>query len=745
MKKILMITHQLSYTGAPLVLLDVMRTYLRVGCRIDMVSLADGALRKEVEVMGVSITIQDQIFAERENFAAQAVDYDLVWVNTLIGYQAIYAMMLTKTPTIWWIHEGEQYFECFQTVIPKFDKLPEHIHPYAVSGYVQAVIRERYGCTVPILPAQVRDVPAQSEPGRQDVVRFLLAGTQSVLKGQDIFAEAVRLLPENYLSRAEFYLCGNEAEVDEKIHAAVESLEQDYVNVHNLHQLPREETLAQMERVDCLLAPSRVDPLPTVAVEMFMKSRPCIVSDICGVAAHITDGENGFIIPTENGKALADKICEVIDHKDALAEIGARARKIYEEIYAPGVVEQTLLRFLGRKGRLVLFVGVYDKLDIFMYELDRAFREMGYETLLFDSSDMGNSLKAFSEFLKEPVKAAVTFNNLGFLMELKEGINVWEQLGIPCINILMDHPFCYHDAMVHAPKNGIVVCPDRNHMKYVTRFYPQIPVVGFLPHGGKEPEGMRRPIAERRIDVIYAGNLSKSFAKNIMPDLTEFPFDAKEICEKTYARVVANPSMTTEEGLEQTLVDAGIVFSDERLREVIAKLHFVDLHIVSYYREKTLRVLAEAGVELAIYGAGWEDCTWIGLPNVHYMGMVSAYEVVERMRDAKIVLSTMTWFKDGTHDRVFNGMLCGAVAVSDTSLYMEETFRGTDEIPDGEKDMLLFRLEELEALPKKVKRLLANNALAQGIADRGYEKAKAGHSWDARAKELSDDLLDTLG
>ena len=49
-------------------------------------------------------------------------------------------------------------------------------------------------------------------------------------------------------------------------------------------------------------------------------------------------------------------------------------------------------------------------------------------------------------------------------------------------------------------------------------------------------------------------------------------------------------------------------------------------------------------------------------------------EGVDLMYDSKIVLNTMTWFKDGTHDRVFNGMLAGAVAVTDSSIYMKENF-----------------------------------------------------------------------
>ena len=137
------------------------------------------------------------------------------------------------------------------------------------------------------------------------------------------------------------------------------------------------------------------------------------------------------------------------------------------------------------RDRVILMVGLYDTLDIFTYELKKEFEKIGLEVMVFNSQDMEGSMIKLSEFIKEPVKAVVTFNNLGFNMELIKGQNIWEQLQIPCINILMDHPFIHKKALDNAPTNSIVICPDRNHMKFVQRFYPQIPIVGFLPHGGK--------------------------------------------------------------------------------------------------------------------------------------------------------------------------------------------------------------------------------------------------------------------
>ncbi|WP_187305638.1 glycosyltransferase [Lachnospira eligens] len=106
---------------------------------------------------------------------------------------------------------------------------------------------------------------------------------------------------------------------------------------------------------------------------------------------------------------------------------------------------------------------------------------------------------------------------------------------------------------------------------------------------------------------------------------------------------------------------------------------------------------------------------------------------------AKISLNVMPWFKMGAHDRVFNTMLNGGVALTDTSLFYENTFA------DGE-NVLFYSLEDLRDYEKsgydeciaaritdKVKCALADTKHLQEIADSGYECCKGRHSWIERA------------
>ena len=238
------------------------------------------------------------------------------------------------------------------------------------------------------------------------------------------------------------------------------------------------------------------------------------------------------------------------------------------------------------KGRLIFFVGVYDTLDIFSYELQKEFEEMGFDIMLFDTAKMQQSLTELSAFIRSPVTAVITFNNLGYNMELTKGHNIWDELGIFCVNILMDHPFCYKPALDASPKKAAVLCTDRNHMRYIQRFYPQIPITGFLPHAGICRKKPFKKIEERVIDVLYAGGLSRDFVKNVMPDFQKYKdFNAQEIAEQAYHMLIRNPYMTTEEVIEKTLHMEGISLTENKLCEIIADLHYIDLLAASYYRE----------------------------------------------------------------------------------------------------------------------------------------------------------------
>lgn len=389
------------------------------------------------------------------------------------------------------------------------------------------------------------------------------------------------------------------------------------------------------------------------------------------------------------------------------------------------------------KKTIIYFVGVYDTLDLFTDKLREAFEGMGYESFVYDARMEAQSKMVLLSLLDENcgVQAAVTFNNLGYNLDLADGRNLWEAYEIPYINILMDHPFHYEKPLQRAPKTSIVLCTDRNHVKYIRRYFKHIRQTDFLPHAGVELGGRLKPLSERGIDVLYAGALPIYTVAKMIPDLSSIPeVDGEAMAQEVLSELVHHPQKTTEDVIEDYLRTQRGDIADERVREIIVQMRFIDSYATSFFREQAVRILVENGVRVTAYGVGWDQCDWSNNPYLDYRGKVLAPQILPLMNDSKIVLNTMTWFKAGSHDRVFNGMLAGAAVVTDDSTYLRREFT------DG-KELVMFSLPELGTLPERVFDLFGHMQSTQQMADCGYRAAKENHTWKSRAEYIKECFL----
>ena len=76
-KKILIITHQLSRTGAPIVLLDMIQVLLKQGYQLEVITMLDGELREELQKMNIPLKVQEHFMDQTEAFW-QYVE-NLIW------------------------------------------------------------------------------------------------------------------------------------------------------------------------------------------------------------------------------------------------------------------------------------------------------------------------------------------------------------------------------------------------------------------------------------------------------------------------------------------------------------------------------------------------------------------------------------------------------------------------------------------------------------------------------------------
>lgn len=400
--------------------------------------------------------------------------------------------------------------------------------------------------------------------------------------------------------------------------------------------------------------------------------------------------------------------------------------------------------------QLLFIRGIYDTIDLFIAAFSAAFEQLGFICHILDVRNKDTMMQQLEQLIEEnAIDAVITFNNIGYNLSFEEGKNIWEERQIPYYNILMDHPFHYDHPLRHAPNTSVVFCTDRNHVDYLRRFYPNLTRVDFMPHAGMEADismpsepgtchlchvgnAQHLRIEERPIDVLYAGGLSKYVAAGLIPDLGEIrEFDAFELTQRVLEDLMKHPDKTTEAAIESYLVRIGKRYSEEELSYWITQLRFIDSYAASFYREQSVRLLVENGIKVAVFGGGWEQCEWAEHENFLYGGKVLAPQVLELMNHSKIVLNTMTWYKNGIHDRIINGMLAKSVVLTDTSVYLSEEIQKL-----STQSLMTFELPEIHKLPEIVKDLLQQPDKMQSIADCGYLYAKSNHTWKERAEYI---------
>ena len=381
----------------------------------------------------------------------------------------------------------------------------------------------------------------------------------------------------------------------------------------------------------------------------------------------------------------------------------------------------------------MLFEGDIETQGYFSRQLAAGFEGLGHETFMYDLSKPYISTEKFFRFFERGNTVLVNFNFHGMSGEEyfldENGRSMWDALDIPSYNIVVDHPMYYHHFLEKTPHNYHHVSIDRNHDKYMARFFPEIARMPFLPLAGTQlhPGRSNVPVECRRYDVMMVGNYCppKTFEKfitRIDDEYTAFYYGMID-------DLLAHPYKTVEAVTEAHLLDELREVPEGELKKALAAVTFIDLYVRYTIRGEAVRQLADGGVRVHVFGDGWEAVPCRHPENLIVMNNLDSEGCLKKLCRTKISLNVMPWFKDGAHDRIFNTMLNGAVCLTDSSVYLDSILH------DG-VDCRIYSLEQMDRLPDIASALLADPGQMQRIADAGYQLARAGHTWAHRAGEI---------
>lgn len=349
-KKILLLTHQLSYTGAPLVLFYVATVLQKRGYAVTVLSAEEGELRKDYIKMGIMVAVKDNARMYDKVLAGWFQQFDLVWGNTVAFCNWVEWFGKAGIPFIWWLHEGEQIYRNFEQ-----DRLPrnaaENVKVYAV-GHKAKIDAEKYMPEIQIgeflygVSDFFYDTEKMDLQDSSEKTIFAIVGTICRRKAQDVLLDAIEMLTLEERKKIEVWIVGETMSMEQSFCEKILERSKVIPEVKIIGALKREEMCRAYNKIDVLVCPSREDPLPVVVVEAMVMEKPSIVSSNTGFVSLLADEENGLICEAGNVVNLCEKMQWCIRHKDKLKKLGTRAREVYHMKFSMEKFEENLCRIV---------------------------------------------------------------------------------------------------------------------------------------------------------------------------------------------------------------------------------------------------------------------------------------------------------------------------------------------------------------------------------------------------------------
>lgn len=340
---VLLVSHQLDLTGAPVALMNMAEMLKKMGYDPVVASPADGPLTQHIQmpVIIYPLICKDDLVSDAAHL------FELIVCNTVETSELVNRLNGKETPVLWWIHEADGAYT------PKRNSLmPYHLFPnitvLAGGFWAKKMLLNHFPhyhvnellYAVPDLTDQKKNKRILPETS-DGIISFALIGTLLSRKGQDVLLNAIDLLPESILEKCRFVFVGQNA--DQRYGTLVcEAVEDKPDRVLYYPQIDRDDIPDLYQQIDCLICASRDDPMPLVVTEACQFSKLVICSDCAGSASLLEKQDAGFVFENENAEQLAGLINYVIENYNSLGSMKRKARRLYETYFTEEVFRRNL-------------------------------------------------------------------------------------------------------------------------------------------------------------------------------------------------------------------------------------------------------------------------------------------------------------------------------------------------------------------------------------------------------------------
>lgn len=354
-KTIFLVSHEASNTGAPHALLNLGKVLREENYIPVFFSPIDGDMRKECDLANIPFIVDDGVYlfndfaSSKEMLCRLAEMFDLVIVNSAANSYVLNTLRSVNVKKIWWLHEGSFYFDNHAPSKDFFYQLCRSVDKVLCVGNYALSITNRY-VGKDIAESFVYGVNDEtnkfiSHDKINDKITFAIPGTVDPRKSQDVFIQAVLMLPKEIIEMANWLVIGNES--NSEFVKGIKQTAHGVDSIKFMGNLPHDEFIKKINQSDVVVLPSRDDPMPIVLTEALMLSKTIICSNCTGTSEFISHGENGFVVEVDDAEGLSEIFKELILDRDKLLKIGTKGRRIYDDNFRMNIFRDNIMRIMN--------------------------------------------------------------------------------------------------------------------------------------------------------------------------------------------------------------------------------------------------------------------------------------------------------------------------------------------------------------------------------------------------------------
>lgn len=374
--KVLFISHEAYRTGAPIVLLHLLKWLKKnTALQLDILLLNDGPLKPEFKAIGKTYVVQEiadrysypnrikkKLFnspvdpVEKVTAKLAANGYDVVYGNTALSLPWLGTFKTAHhTKTICCIHELSYALNhCFS-----YDYLSQNLPPIdqiiAVSGAVKENLLNTYGLKDEQVALQYEFIDTaatvndKASPLTADNKTFIIGsgGTPEWRKGADLMVPLAQKLMVQYPD-LDFKIAWLGAD-DENNYGKMIRFDAQKCGVSDklLFIPPSNNPLDAIKQFDVFVVFSREDPFPLIALEAAFLSKPLIAFENSGGIPELVEQGAGLLASYLDIDALSRHIHQLYTDEQLKHQFGSRGRELILSKYNTDVIAPNIYKLIS--------------------------------------------------------------------------------------------------------------------------------------------------------------------------------------------------------------------------------------------------------------------------------------------------------------------------------------------------------------------------------------------------------------